>query len=994
MPRDFRRMLFGPALAAGLVFALASPLFAQATGSVRGRVIVEGANRPLPQAQVGVVGTTIGTQTNEDGEYRLSNVPAGPRTIRVVRLGFAPATAQVTVVAGETATLDFTIREAPVALEQVVVTATGDVRRKEITNSMATISAEQIENAPVANAQQLLSAQTPGVTVLANSGQPGAGGQIRLRGNNSISQGNNPIIYVDGVRIFSGVSPTVPNARQTINPFNDIRAEDIERVEVVKGAAATTLYGTEASGGVIQIFTKRGRSGAPQWSLDVGGGTNDLDYLNMKGDPTAVYLKDCRGPELFGIEITPSRATFGQDVPFEDATCPSSGKWIRTGMVQKAALSVAGGTDVAQYFLAGNLSDEEGALESNEYTTGGFRGNFSFRPFQKLELALNSSYQRGDQDWIADGNLANGFLLNVARGTAGNYNGSGCTTTGIICKNNAAALSIGTKTKTDHYISGFTLNYAPVEAWTNRLSVGFDYNNVENRSIIPFGHLRNAVGQISQAEWVRQFLSVDYASTYKKDFGGNFTTATSLGGQLFQDNLRSTSITGDEFSGPGEPVLTSAARRTVGADTRRRVVNAGLFFQEQVGWKDRAFLTLGMRVDGNSAFGKDFGLQWYPKVGFAYALSDHDFWPKDKIETFKLRTAIGESGKAPGAFDAVRTWDPIAGDEAKPGFTPNQLGNPSLGPERTRETEVGLEASAFAGRFSVDMTYFNTRTQDALIQVRYPPSQGFLNRQLENVGEVNNKGLEVKFDAGLLRRAKFDWRARVNYTNIESEATDLGDEPLIAAGGSFTEVRVGYPVTSLFARKILNAGKFEAPVRSDTNMYIGPTWPTKILGLGTTITLWDKLTIDGLGEFQQGGYNINYVGYQNAIRGNWRPCYDAQRKIIAAAKGQAGAADGLTALERVKCGYSSTLNLADAWVESTDFFRLRYVSMTYRIPARIIPGSRNATLTLAGRNLFVSTDYSGLDPESADQQDSQVGRREYYNLPQLRSFSISLRTNW
>ncbi|MCC7324810.1 MAG: SusC/RagA family TonB-linked outer membrane protein [Gemmatimonadaceae bacterium] len=994
MSRDVLRSLARSLLSTGLALAIASPLAAQATGSVRGRVIVEGANRPLPQAQVGVVGTAIGAQTNENGEYRLSNVPAGPRTIRVVRLGFAPASAQVNVAAGETATLDFVIREAPVALEQVVVTATGDVRRKEITNSMATISAEQIQNAPVANAQQLLSAQTPGVTVLANSGQPGAGGQIRLRGNNSISQDNNPIIYVDGVRIYSGVSPTVTNARQTINPFNDIRSEDIERVEVVKGAAATTLYGTEASGGVIQIFTKRGRAGKPQWSLDLTGGTNDLDYLKVDGDPTAVYLKNCRGPELFGLDIVPTSATFGQDVKFEDATCPSRGKWIRTGAVQKAAMSVAGGSDIAQYFLAGNLSNEEGALESNEYTTGGFRGNFAFRPFQKLELSLNSSYQRGDQDWIADGNLANGFLLNVARGTAGNYRGAGCVQTGIICMNNNAALTIGTKTKTDHYISGFTMNYSPIEAWTNRLSVGFDYNNVENRSIIPFGHLRNAVGQLTQANWVRQFLSVDYASTYKKDFRGSITTSTSVGGQLFQDNLSSTAVTADEFSGPGDPVITSAARRTVGTDTRRRVVNAGLFFQEQIGWNDRAFLTLGMRVDGNSAFGKDFGLQWYPKVGFAYALSDHEWWPKNTIETFKLRTAIGESGKAPGAFDAVRTWDPIAGDEAKPGFSPNQLGNPNLGPERTREAEVGLEASAFAGRFSVDMTYFNTTTSDALIQVRYPPSQGFLNRQLENIGEVQNSGLEVKFDAGLVRRSNFDWRGRVNFTHLESEATDLGDEPLIAVGGSFTEVRVGYPVTSLFARKILNADKFEAPVRSDTNMYIGPTWPTNIMGFGTTLTLFDKLTIDGLGEFQKGGYNINYVGYQNAIRGNWRPCYANQRAIIAAAKGDASALNGINALDRTRCGYNTTQNLGDVWIQKLDFFRLRYVTLSYRVPAKWIPGSRGGTLSLAGRNLFLSTDYNGLDPESSDQADSQVGRREYYTLPQLRSFSLSFRTNW
>src|SRR4030095_2816893 len=245
---------------------------------------------------------------------------------------------------------------------QVVVTATGDVRRKEISNSMSTISNEQIENAPVANPQQLLSAQTPGVTVLANSGQPGAGGVIRLRGNNSISQTNNPIIYVDGVRIFSGATPVAANARQTTLPLNDIRPEDIERVDVVKGAAATTLYGTEASGGVIQIFTKRGRSGKARWTTDITGGTNDLNYLNIDGDPTAVHLKECRGANEYGIDVTTTSSTFGQNLVYEDPTCPSSNKWIKYGPVQRYSASVGGGGDVMQYFMAGN------------YTSAGRRG--------------------------------------------------------------------------------------------------------------------------------------------------------------------------------------------------------------------------------------------------------------------------------------------------------------------------------------------------------------------------------------------------------------------------------------------------------------------------------------------------------------------------------------------------------------------------------------------------------------------------------------------
>ena len=975
-----------------LAFATVPSLHAQQLGSIRGRVMVEGVNRPLNAAQVSVVGTQIGAQTNDNGEYRLNNVPPGPRQVRVQRIGFAAATTPITVVAGETATLDFTIREAPVSLEQVVVTATGDVRRKEISNSMSTISSEQVANAPVANPQQLLTAQTPGITVLSNSGQPGAGGVIRLRGNNSISQTNNPIIYVDGVRIFSGATPVAANARQTTLPLNDIRPEDIERIDVVKGAAATTLYGTEASGGVIQIFTKRGRAGKARWTAELTGGTNDLNYLSIDGDPTVVHLKECRGPNEYGIDVTTTSATFGQNLVYEDPTCPSRNKWIKTGPIQRYAASVGGGGDNMNYFMASNYSDEVGAVDPSQYKTGGFRGNFTFSPWRQLDLSLNSSYQRGDQDWVPDGNLANGFLLNVGRGTSGNYRGSGCSAGVTICAANGDILNIQTTTRTDHFISGFTVNYTPVLPWSNRLTVGYDYNNVENRTVIPFGNIRLPTGSIGQASWNRKFLTIDYASTLKKDFGSVWSTNTSFGGQLFQDNLVSTGVGGNTFSGPGDPVLTSASIRTIETDTRRRVVNAGLFAQEQVGWRDRAFLTLGLRIDGNSAFGKDFGLQPYPKVGISYVVSEHEFWPK-RIETFKLRAALGESGKAPGAFDATRTWEPIAGDEAKPGFTPNQIGNSKLGPETTRELELGFEASAYAGRYSLDVTYFDTRTLDALIQVRQAPSLGFLNRQLRNIGEVHNQGLEAHGEVGLLRSARYDWRGRVNYTHIKSEAADIGAEPLIAVGGTFTEVRKGYPVTSLFAKKVLNAGKLEAPVFSDTNMFYGPTFPDNIIGIGSTLTLWDRLSIDGLGEFQKGGYNINYIGFQNENRGNWFPCYGIQRKLAAAMKGGPAVTD-VTALDQARCSLDRTKQFSDVWTEKTDFFRLRYVTVTYKIPPRFIRGAEGASLTLGGRNLFYSSDYSGLDPESADQSDSQVGRREYYVLPQLRSFSLSLRMNW
>ncbi len=965
-----------------------------AGGTVRGRVTVEGTGRPLGAAQVQVVGSNLGAQTNDAGEYRIVNVPAGTRTVRAVRIGYAPGTREVVVTAGQTVTADITVRDAPIALEQVVVTATGDVRKKELTNSVATISMDQVKAAPVTNAQQLLTAQAPGITVLGNSGQPGAGGRIQLRGVNSISQGNNPIIYVDGVRIFSGSAPIAGMARQNTNPFNDIKPEDIERIEVVKGASATTLYGTEASNGVIQIFTRRGRTGAPRWTAEATGGTNDLRNMGPEGDPSGVFVKECRGPLMFGINVTSTSPQFGQDVPFEDPTCPSSGSWLRTGIVQRLSASVAGGTDVARYFLSGNRSSEEGAVAPNELIEGGLRGNFSFRPVQSLELALNSSYQKRRQHWIPDGNYAQGFMLNVGRGYANNYKGTGCSTTAQFCLANAEVLRQAPITRGDHYITGLTLNHTANDALSNRLSVGYDYTTNENRQITPFGQINNPAGSIAQSDWTRRFVSFDYAGTLKNRFRGEALQSTfSWGGQLFQDDLKSLNVSGTVFSGPGDPLISTSARPVFGDDNRRSVINAGLFLQEQLAFQDRLFVTAGVRVDGNSAFGENFGLQTYPKLGFSYVLSDHAFFPKDWWETLKLRGALGEAGRAPGAFDAVRTWDPTSGDDGKPAVTPNQIGNADLGPERTRELELGFESSMWRGRLSLDVNYFDTRTIDALIQVRYPPSQGFLSTQLENVGQLRNTGIEARIEGSAIRRENLEWRARLNVTSMSNEAVDLGGVREISIGTS-TVVREGYAVPAVFGRKVLNPTELANPIVSDTAVYLGRTFPNRIVGVGSTLTLFNRVTLDGLGEFQKGGMNINFIGYQNTIRGVWRPCYETQRKLAAAQKGNAAALADVPALERARCAFDATTRNSDFWIEPTDFFRLRYVSATYDIPPRLLRGLQAASLTLAGRNLFTSTDYSGLDPESADQSDNTFARREYYQLPTLRQFSLSLRANF
>ncbi|GAC1685713.1 MAG: SusC/RagA family TonB-linked outer membrane protein [Gemmatimonadaceae bacterium] len=961
----------------------------EGTGTVRGRVTAAVSGRPIESAQVSILGTRRGTQTDDRGEFLLTGVPAGAQQLRVQRLGYTPFVRPLTVIAGQSATVDAALADAAAALDEVVVTGTAaQTRKKEIGNSMATIGAEQIANAPVVNTQDIIAARSPGVTVLANSGQPGAGGTIRLRGNNSVTQGNSPIVYVDGIRIYSESGPVGLVSRQGTLALNYIKADDIERVEIVKGAAATTLYGTEASGGVIQIFTKKGNGGAPQTTLELTGGANQLGDLGPKGDPTGLFLKQCRGPFVDS-----------QGIAFQDVTCPASGSWGRSGGIRRLSSSIRGGTPALGYFVSANAGDEESPIPTGYSTDGGFRGNFSFMPTPTATFSVSTSYNKRVIRWVPDGNNANGLLLNVGRGIAGNFKGGtgecAAVDPSITCLTNAYILDQESFNRADHFVSGFTLNWNPVQPLSNRFSVGYDYNGNDNQTVFPFGFLNRQRGQILTQGWNHTKLSLDYAGSLTNTLGASQWASTlSLGGQLFEDREYYAGVTGTDFAGPGEPTLGSAARVAIDSVIRLRVVNAGFFVEEKLGWRDRVFLTAGLRVDGNSAFGKNFGLQRNPKVSASYVISEEDFWPKRWIETMKLRAAMGQSSKAPGAFDAVRTWRPIAGDNGTPAVTPAQRGNPNLGPERTREVEGGFDLTTLDGRVGVELSGFHTRTEGALIGVQYPASSGFVARQLENVGSIENRGLEVQLSLGLVRRPTFDWNTRVSVSSTKSNTIDVGGQEVFT--GLKTYVKEGYPVPGYFGTKVTNPDAFENPVTA-RNVFIGGVYPTRIVSMGTTMVIAKRLTLDALGEFQGGAYLANWVGYQNALRSVWRPCYAVQQKLRLVAKDPTSRAlDDVRAIDRARCAIDRRVQDPDFWIEKSDFFKLRSVSLSYEVPSRLVRFGQAATIKLAGRNLLRSTDYSGTDPEVQDARDAggSLGRRDYYNLPPSRSFQASVRVTF
>jgi len=980
---------------------------AQSTGSVVGQVLSGATMQPLRGAQVSLPGLNMGGLTNDSGRFLILNVPQGARQLRVDMIGFETATREITVPAGGTVTVDLTLNETAVSLEEIVVTGTAaEVRAREVGNAIDAVTSRNIEALPVTNPENIIGGRVPGVTVSQAGGQPGSGGTIRIRGQVTASQTPTPLIYVDGVRVYNEPVSVGGAARVAISPLQDIQAEDIERIEVIKGASATTLYGTEASGGVVQIFTKRGVAGEPIWSAEITTGFVDQAHVGPDSDPTQLYTQ-CNRNDLFSL--SQSSSNLGERVFFTDPTCPSDGSWFQKGAQQQYNLSVRGGTEQAAYYVSGTYNDARGTVATQRSRDGGIRLNLDFAPLDDIKFAGNFSYNRRASRFVEDGNNADGMLLNIGRGTNGNFKGGkGDVCAGVpsdqLCVTNGFLFESNNFATTNRYTASFVTDYTPTESFFHRLAVGFDFLRLDSEELLPFGYLRQPGGFFSTEFQSREKLSLDYTGSYRNDLfgvlGDNVASTFSWGGQLFRDRARASEVTTQDFAGPGEPLLTSGGGTTGVNDSSLGVTNAGFFFQEVLGFNDRFFVTGGVRVDGNSAFGDSFGLEVYPKVSASYVLSDHDFWPTQWFDTFKLRSAFGVSGKAPGAFDQLRTWTPVTGDEGSPGFTPGVLGNTDVGPERTREIEVGFDASFLQGRLGLEATYYNSETSDALVPVQQPPSQGFLNAQVENVGTLSGSGYEFQVSASVLRSEQFEWRVQGNFGFNDTDADDLGGEQI--AGDNSSEIREGLPVPAYVGSRVMNPNEFADPIIED-DQFIGDVNPTRIIGINSQFSFGRNLLLDVLVEHQGGHSLLNATGYQNARRGAWQPCFDVQDALVAQSLGDEGPVSAFTAGERARCRMNGLGgHNIDFWIEDASFWKLRSLALTYTLPSEWVQSiASRATVTVSGTNLVTWTDYTGLDPEVEDFFDrseggifdgtTDFGRREYYNIPAPRTFLFSLR---
>ena len=644
---------------------------------VSGRVTESGSGRAVQGARVSIVETGAGTITDQAGRYQLPRGPVDRElTLRVVLLGYSPAVRRLPA-ASASPTIDVAIAPRVLSLDEVVVTGTaGPTRVREVGHSIAQINPSQIPE-PIPSIDNMLAGKVPGLTVLQSSGMAASGSQIRLRGNTSVALSNQPLVYLDGVRIRSDGYPR--NAPQSGNvlrgnndvpsPLNDIDPSDVERVEIVRGPAATTLYGTEAATGVIQIFTRRGTEGRPIWTTQADIGFDHVQEFGTSDEP---YMR-----------LEP---------------------WLKTARRAGYSISTSGGGDLG-YYVSGSYDAIQGVLPNDHEKRQVLRGNFDLRPAGKLLLALSSSFTTDVIRNTASGNNLQGLTFNAYRGDTN--------PTGVPGKESIdRLLAWDINTSLHHFIGGLTATYAGSARMTHAVTIGYDRAESDMRSLRPFGFVFTPLGVLSSERWSSSTVSADYLGRATLLKGGRFGATLAWGGQSIATNVGSVAGYAETFSGPGVPTLSSGAL-SLSFENRSRGRTGGAFSQLVLDFSDRLFLTAGLRLDGNSAFGEDFGIQSYPRVSASYVISDESFWPAS-FGRMKLRAAYGHAGRAPRSFDAQRTWS-SSGFDGRPSFLPLSIGNPLLGPETTAETEVGFDGGFLDERVTAEVTFYPPQHEQRLV---------------------------------------------------------------------------------------------------------------------------------------------------------------------------------------------------------------------------------------------------------------------------------------
>jgi TonB-dependent starch-binding outer membrane protein SusC len=957
------------ALALPLLF-LPSPAMSQSTGTVRGHVTDAANGRPLADAQVTVDGTRIGGITNVSGDYTLNGVPAGQRAVTVRRIGYQPVTVNVTVGAGASATADAALRVSAVNLSDVVVTGTGTpTERKRVGASIASIDSTVIQKAQALTIDQAMQGKIPGAQISQNSGGPGGGGiSVRLRGVNSFISGSDPLYIIDGV-IVDNSSGQLADLGGRSNPQNrlaDINPADIERIEVIRGAAAAALYGSRANNGVVQIFTRRGTAGKPRFTYTSRVSSSEL----REQQPFNFYPFDVAGLPI-------SWFNYQNDI-FQTAT----------GVDQN--LTVEGGSETTKYFISGNFSSEDGILKSTSSRRAGARVNLQQQLSQRLIGNVTANYIQTNNQIQAFGEqndygIMGSLFFAPTHVDFRPVNGVYPLPPSLGTNPLLAIDRMRNPQEIDRFIGSAKLTYNPTTNLLFDYTIGLDNVGFEQRQFLPRNATLTAAlvsGRSASIFQSTRVINQDGITGYTWNPMGAFELRTTAGFNYTDQKVRLTVAQANNLLPVGE--LVSAGSEPAAAQSEIELRTLGFYGQQELAWNDKLFLTGAVRYDASSTFAPSERWQVFPKFSLSYVAIGNQ---AGLLNNLRLRSAIGWAGSQPGLVNAYSQYvtfiqAPFAG---RPGFANDAtFGNPELKNERAREWEVGAEVGLVNGRIGTEFTYYDRVVDDLLFFRPLPTSTGFT-RQFFPIGSMSNKGLELLVRTNNVTTNKLEWVSTATYTRNRNKVEHLDIQDFASAGGYPNRIRQGEPAGVFYgsyaardcvtgALLVDSLGRYR---RSNQTADMGPTLAARqAISHGSCNDSLNKVIGDPNPKWMGSLLNEFTIARKVRFRALLDGVFGNDIMNLSTRAQNAGIASNSKSYERELLPYgdprklaptwnSRTQGIFEYWIEDGSFVKLREVSASYNFDSapfrRVFKDGLD--LTLSGRNLYVWTDYSGFDPE-------------------------------
>ncbi len=990
MKKDYliKPVLLKITLGLTFLFFQITPLIAQTTEYVfTGTVTDNNSNLPLTGVAVYIENTNFGASTDFDGNYRFTaSLPAEAYNIMANFIGFRTEKIRVTLGTNTQITQNFSLREDLLNLDEVVVT--GNVvgtNKRALGNNISSVNAEDLTNNAAVQVDQALQGKITGALVTQNSGDPAGGISVLLRGASSLG-GNQPLYILDGVILNNASNQLIDIGGNSQNRLADINPEDIARIEVIKGAAASAIYGSRANNGVVQIFTKKGKIGEPKFSYTSSFRANSL---RKKIGFNTVPLAWVNPFDRNDLATVPVERYDLQDEIFE------------TGYGFENSLSLSGGGETTRYYISASQLDNEGIVKNSDFKRINFKTNVVQKAFDWLEITGDFNFSRSTSNDIPNGGInatygaITGFLFSDnSINPAPNESGVYPVTSLLVPRTNPAEaverFEFGNKT--NRFITSFTLKADITKNLTASYVLGLDYYNQSGTAFIPVNNTSPQGDGFARRSDRNNFqYNSDLNLNYQAMISEDIQSTTTVGGTYQFQEIETIGINATGLP----PVIETASSGSILEQGESRIPFSlwGGFIQQSFAFRDKLYINGALRTDGSSVFAKDERNQLYAKAGISYIISEEDFWRNsfgENFNTLKLRAAWGQSGglSALPAFSRFTNFIPSSLNGLNSLLIGSQLGNINASPEKQSEVEVGFDAGLLNGRIGLEFTYYKQKVSDLLLNRELAPSSGFGSR-FESVGTLENTGIELLVRANPIRTTNFNWNIVTTYTSNENEITNVAGQQFALAGTFSTNYIIEGESLGVFFRQFYNRDEAGNILLNEAGYPTAGRNPD-----GSSSKVIGDPNPDWYGSL------INEISYKNfdfriqfdAVQGfdvfNWN------RRLLDNVIFGGGSNVGEELLgNRLKGFGGAQAGIFEEFVEDGSFVKLREVSLGYSFtqPFKYIDRIK---LNLVGRNLISWDNYSGWDPEINTNAQGNVRGMDFGAVPIPRTYQFGINVSF